>query len=750
MTASWFLGLIREFFFAIDKIVYNFIPKVYDLLITIARTSPISQTEIAKIADRIYGFIAVFMIFKVTLSLITYVLNPDDFSDKSKGVSKLTTNVIISLCLLILTPYIFNYAYQFQTMILEDNSLALLVFGDEKKGFFSTAGEDMAYMTISAFFSPDSSLKGLEECSNMTNKDQNDEVVFNQSCSGLDNNLDPISPSIGLYAKTQEDGSELSETALKNYVTGVESRSLGLLLRHEIINVKSDGKYIMDYQMLISTAVGIVVVLLLINFCMDIALRSIKLAFYQLVAPIPILSYVDPKSGKDGLFKKWYEASFKTFLSLFIRLLAVYFAVYIISLVADLHFVDVITGRYQNGFLIKIFIIIGALMFAKQLPKILEGLGIKLDGNGKFFLNPLKKFEEEALGGKRITGAARGALVGTAGALTGAGIGRGLSGAWRGMTSGKGWSETGKAEAEMNRKMRQAKLDGSTFAGRMGARLAAATGIMSSSEQIARKKHAIEVKNKQHDNRIKSIEDEIAPTKTKIAQQKAFQDSVSKMENRAKDEIKNGNSWIGAEYKKRNSISEQFSNNIGQRASYTWQQRDIDYAEYRINKAQKELTIATEKGDAAAMARAQESLSEAQTRKQKAETYKGQSTSFVIDENDAAWTSSMAEDWLNDEGMKQYMTDATSGIIDDASFRNYREDAEKAAKDIGINLKSDGDEIHKQFGQSKGESGKLSREIHDKEQEIENIKLEKAKLGDDLRDIQLREEKAKANENVIK
>ena len=33
------------------------------------------------------------------------------------------------------------------------------------------------------------------------------------------------------------------------------------------------------------------------------------------------------------------------------------------------------------------------------LPKILEGLGIKLDGDGKFTLNPLRKVEKDALGG---------------------------------------------------------------------------------------------------------------------------------------------------------------------------------------------------------------------------------------------------------------------------------------------------------------------------------------------------------------
>ena len=136
---------------------------------------------------------------------------------------------------------------------------------------------------------------------------------------------------------------------------------------------------------------------------MDVAVRSLKLAFFQLIAPIPILSYIDPKSGKDGLFKKWYEMCFKTFLSLFIRLLALYFAVYVISKVADMQLVDLIDGSYVGGWnLLTVFIIIGALMFAKQLPEILKGLGIKLDGDGKFTLNPLRKMENQMLGGKYL------------------------------------------------------------------------------------------------------------------------------------------------------------------------------------------------------------------------------------------------------------------------------------------------------------------------------------------------------------
>ena len=400
----WFTKLMIQFFFWIDKIVYNFIPLIYDLLLDIARTSILTQADIANMAERIYKLLAIFMIFKVTLSLIMYVVNPDDFSDKSKGVAKLGTNIVISLALLILTPYIFNYAYQVQTIILEDNSLATLIFGEDtgEESFLNSAGDKMSYMTMSAFFSPNLSLGNLYECSNLyeiiEGEDGEKVKKFNQKCLGTED-------TDGTLMAYTKENPNFSKTTLDNYVAGVEHSNLGLMFRQDMaLATTSDGsELIMDYKFVFSTAVGVIIILLLITFCMDVAVRSLKLAFFQLIAPIPILSYIDPKSGKDGLFKKWYEMCFKTFLSLFIRLLALYFAVYVISKVADMQLVDVIDGSYVGGWnLLTVFIIIGALMFAKQLPEILKGLGIKLDGDGKFTLNPLRKMENQMLGGKYL------------------------------------------------------------------------------------------------------------------------------------------------------------------------------------------------------------------------------------------------------------------------------------------------------------------------------------------------------------
>ena len=399
---------IRIFFFGLDWIFYNLIPLVYDFIITISKTSIMSQGQIKDIGGRIQALLGVFMLFKVSFSIITYIINPDEFSDKSKGFAKLWQNAIISLILLILTPYIFGMAYDLQAKLLEDNSLMYLVFGDKNKidsNFKSNAGQEIAFSVMIPFFLPHTAVTAdlnhdISACKNVLNSDG----TFNEECKAA------IEDEV-----SDNHNEEFDATVIENYTKGIELRNLGLTFRTDTaLFVKKDNvNFVINYRYLVSTAVAVIVLLILITFCMDVALRSVKLAFLQLIAPIPIISYIDPKQGKDGMFKKWYKMCFSTYLSLFIRLLALYLGIYMIGIVVSTGATDIVTGESVDNFWVKLIMIIGILMFVKQLPKILEGLGIKLDGGGKFHLNPFKKFEEEAFGGKQILGA---------GAAMGAGI----------------------------------------------------------------------------------------------------------------------------------------------------------------------------------------------------------------------------------------------------------------------------------------------------------------------------------------
>ena len=394
----WFSKILIRFFISIDSILFNFIATLYNLLIAISRTSVLTQGDIAQFAARIEILLGIFMLFKMSFSLITYIVNPDDFTDKQKGFGKLVQNSVISLVLLVLVPYIFQMAFNLQAKVLNDNLLAKLLLGEkitDSEGdgtsnatIIDTAGNQMAFQVMLPFFLPNYSLEGLNVCTNIYGKDDaTGNKVFNPQC-----------------LEAMKSFENVDEQALTNYSKGIEFESLGLTFRANMAiqttTKEDDAKFIIDYKFLLSTATAVITCLLLITFCIDVGVRSVKLAFLQLVYPIPVISFMDPKSGKDGIFSKWYKMCLSTFLSLFIRLLALYFGIYVITQVGHHGMVDVINGSEQTDGWVKLFVIIGILMFIKQLPKILENLGIKLDGDGKFTLNPLKKIEESAFGGK--------------------------------------------------------------------------------------------------------------------------------------------------------------------------------------------------------------------------------------------------------------------------------------------------------------------------------------------------------------
>lgn len=406
-----YIEIIARFLsFWLDGILYNFISTVYGLLIDIAQTSIFTNDIFELFANKVYALLGVFMLFKVSFSIFTYIVDPDAFLDKSKGFSKLISNIIITLALLLFVPWIFNQAMDIQRIILNDNIIGK-VFSVNGVNIDTSnePGNIMAYETLKAFYHVKNTGK-YSDCM-----------------------------SDGNHVFTSESGCEsaLKVDNFKNLKTTLETahnnNSVSIYMDYDLLFMKtSDEQYVMEYIPIISTLAGGAIALLLIVFCFDIAVRSVKLGFLRMLAPVPIISRIDPKKGKD-MFDKWVKTCINTYLDLFIRLLGIYFAVFIVTQLIDLKMEDAVTGQPAdiNAF-VKVFIILGALLFAKQLPKLIEELtGFKMDG--KFTLNPMNKIRQTPLVGAGITTAA--ALAG--GAYTGykAGIeaghpGRGM---WQGM-----------------------------------------------------------------------------------------------------------------------------------------------------------------------------------------------------------------------------------------------------------------------------------------------------------------------------
>lgn len=403
---SWFLGVIRGLFAAIDKVVVWLIECLYDLIFQISSVQVFDNASLAAFANRITVILSIFMIFKLSLSFLNYIVNPDAMTDKSKGFSKLIQNIAVALVLLVSYQFLFDKAMELQQKIVDNNTVPKLIIGSVGKNVKNSS--TISFPLFSAFVVP------------------NNDILYSTStdpnltgCRSYSRYIEGSKPSATCDLKG---AGYTDDVATDNSTVGTDANSqMDYIVEHQdtnalldfLLRIKKGDIFAFDYKFIISTICGAFAALVLLSFCMDVAVRIIKLYFLRLIAPIPIISYIDPIKG-EGIFKKWLSNVGKTYADLYIRLIAIFFAIFIIQQVATQPALKDFNGNPIDNPFVIIFIIIGALMFAKQFPKLIQDItGISLDG--KMQLNPFKKVSEQALGGKAI-------MAGTAGAVGALGV----------------------------------------------------------------------------------------------------------------------------------------------------------------------------------------------------------------------------------------------------------------------------------------------------------------------------------------
>lgn len=483
-SEGFFNDMIRDIFAAINRGIYSLIAVTYNLIEDLSKMSILSYGNMQEFARRIYALLGLFMLFKVSFSIITYIVDPNKMTDKTAGFSAIIKNTVITLILILVVPTGFSLLYEAQDAILSENVIPKLILGtdkdisttgntkDELKIYFSPdycgdvpiyakdTGHYISLLTFRTFFQPNPKYD-IQSFADSIGSKIYTRYCFPRSTEYLpdDVNLDlgsikwdvvkgaistaifpmfqPLKQAISgakkLYnlSNMPDDLNELNnDIEVYDYLNYSQLyNASSAKANHDAIDffTLSYYDYDIDFNYFIALLVGIIVELVLIGICMDVAVRSVKLTFLQLMAPIPIVSYIDPKSGKDGMFKRWYQEVFKTWGSLFIKLIAVFFGVYLIQQLDTLYLLSgSATDIKSTKLWIMLFLLIGILIFMKQLPTLLESLIPGLKNAGSFTLNPFKKFSNEAIGGKQILGAA-GAVGAGALALTGAGIAHGVA-----------------------------------------------------------------------------------------------------------------------------------------------------------------------------------------------------------------------------------------------------------------------------------------------------------------------------------
>jgi len=504
--------MLRSLFVWICQIVYPGIATLYELFIEIGLL--VYSDSFETVYNKISLIIGIFMVFRVTFWLIEMLVNPDSVTDKEKNPGKIIQKVITAVILLAVTPTLFKYAFKLQYTIVTSHTIEKIIAPSNLNVETTSVGRAISASLFVKFYT--------------INKvfDQDPGYCENYAGEGgfIYNNLleEGTADLMGSYCTT------------KRYSEAENSNEL--------------PPYVIDFNGLFATAVGIFVFWMILMYCISAGARYAQLIFLQIIAPIPIMCYLAP--GKDNMFSKWVKQCTTTFIDLFIRIAIISFVLLLSELVlSNDNNVILNTAGDVIDPAVRVFLVLGLLAFAKKAPELVQELlptGLS-KATGDFGLS-WKKRTDSMFGGKLVygatTGAARLATTGVGGAAitaaTGFATGRGLGGRFLGALGGAGrglvaGTKTGpalknihggiKKQNEINAKRIRLKADGSTFMGRMGQRFNNAFGFEGKAERF--------------ENDIAAYDKKLTKLNAKSSAYSEVSGSVGKMEDRATSQLDN-------------------------------------------------------------------------------------------------------------------------------------------------------------------------------------------------------------------
>lgn len=437
---GWFSDAIRGLFAKLDSFVYSLISGLYQIFYYVATATIIEGETVRNFYSRVQLILGVIIMFKVAISLFNGIMNPDSLNDNKNGFSSIIKRIVMVLIMLVLmvplnipnvgsedsydnnsqeswnarmnnNGILFGTLFEIQSRLLSQNTISKLILGDndndeEYSLDGSYSGYQLSSIILKSFVTPNVLVDGLDPeddknrvCSADALSSQYDDDSYADIYDQYESTMIPsnVLSMVNVSCSPEESIGQKIGTVLGTIAGGaggaVIGGPIGLLIgafgantaADAIVDYQNGAYYAFSYSYIFSTLIGVLVVILLVSFTVDAAIRVFKLAILKLIAPVPILSYIDPKT--ESTFQNWLKMIGTTFADLFIRLgilnLIIFFIKELDSNGFGLHLDDA-TGIVP--IFAKLFIILGLLMFAKAAPKfIADSLGIKDTGKFKLF-----------------------------------------------------------------------------------------------------------------------------------------------------------------------------------------------------------------------------------------------------------------------------------------------------------------------------------------------------------------------------
>ena len=341
--SSWTQHPIMSLFLTIDGLIYTLVSYSFKLFMLMCQINYDSLSGIlATLMDNLKALVMVFVVFKVGIQLIQFLLEPES---APKGGKEFLKNIFISAALLILYPLIMGII----------NEVGILIMGND----------------INYSFPILSRIAGVEG--------GNDEglimrFVFGDGAKDVEDVGDYLAYStVTIFVHDINEGSGNRE--VKSIIC---RKGDGTCNFHDLPNIVPKLDKTIEYQWGICAIVGGFLVYSIVKNAIQLGVRMFKLVILQMLAPLAIISIV--KDGPKGkIFSNFVSTYLKTFADAFVRMLTMLLVTVFVCkffLSIDDFFGSNVTADMPRitRLLLTILIIVSAYMFAGQVPKFLDSI----------------------------------------------------------------------------------------------------------------------------------------------------------------------------------------------------------------------------------------------------------------------------------------------------------------------------------------------------------------------------------------
>lgn len=384
-----FIGPLRAICMAIDGVLYSLLDNAYDLVIKLSTAELLKHATIKSLTENLYIIFGVVAFFRLALLLVNAIIDPEKLNEKGKGLSNIFFRVVGMIILLAVTPFLFEMSYELQEKIVGADASKNIIFktilgnnANIASSDNNNTGKALQNIALSSLITIDKEyLVNSKQC----DVDEKDCGFYPLTCvSNGDGNCTPQ----GGYVYNDEkcdwpNCQNAVDTYNKMYVNEDMSPSklasyVGVSKKIADENGEKQEVYVYNYMFIITGVVGVAMTYIIISFAIDIAVRMFELVVLEILSPLFIATFVDPKSAQSGPFKNWLSAVGKSYASLYIKLAIIALMILLISIINQSKMFQSM-GEVSGW--AKIFMVIGLLIFAKKAPKwIGDMIGIKGEG----------------------------------------------------------------------------------------------------------------------------------------------------------------------------------------------------------------------------------------------------------------------------------------------------------------------------------------------------------------------------------